>query len=384
MSKTIFFFFLGLSLLSCNEKTSVKGPLTHEDKEAREDSLELVEAYRQQESISPEVVAFAETKPISADNMDDAADDPAVWYNEKNPSASLIYGSNKKGGLAVYNLEGAETDYYPIGNVNNVDIIKAGILDDTTVEVYLGCSNRSTQGINIFRVDSLGKLTDLIPGSFQVDSSKIDDIYGFCFGQSIDGKKSYAIINGKNGHMQQFEMMLSDKDLQLKLVREIKFDDQTEGMVVDRQTQSLYVGEENTGIWQLSLNPDSDSKTLLEQSTDSNPNISYDIEGLTIYRNTDVALLIASSQGNFSYAAFDLANDHEYIGSFKIIDGNVCDGVQETDGIEAIAADFGTGLEKGIFVAQDGFNYDGDSLMSQNFKMVNMQEILLQLENASN
>src|SRR5262245_43103582 len=55
---------------------------------------------------SAEVAALVETAPVP--HAGDAADDAAVWVDRSEPAGSLIVGTDKKGGLSVYDLSGAE------------------------------------------------------------------------------------------------------------------------------------------------------------------------------------------------------------------------------------------------------------------------------------
>ena len=48
------------------------------------------------------VTPNAETPPVVTG--DDAADDPAIWVNRANPALSLIFGTDKKSGIYVYDL----------------------------------------------------------------------------------------------------------------------------------------------------------------------------------------------------------------------------------------------------------------------------------------
>jgi 3-phytase len=223
-----------------------------------------------------------------------------------------------------------------------------------------------------------GALRNIAEDTLAVDSSKIDDVYGFAFGKDPKTKKSYAVINGKNGHLQQFEIVPGeDGKLKLELVREFTFDSQTEGMVVDDEQGVLYVGEEGRGIWKLSISPEAgNSKTLLVGSDDANPNIRYDIEGLTLFKKGEKSYLLASSQGNFSYAVFEGNGDHKYLTSFKITDTPSIDGVEETDGLDVVSDSLSPAFPMGLLVFQDGFNYDGESLRSQNFKMVSWEKVM--------
>lgn len=59
------------------------------------------------------MTAKLETRPVSQPAGDDAADDPAIWVNFANPDSSRIIGTDKQGGLAVYDLKGNQLFYYP-------------------------------------------------------------------------------------------------------------------------------------------------------------------------------------------------------------------------------------------------------------------------------
>ncbi len=381
MKKTLLPLIAGLLFLHACQSSQNSGSEATADLEAREDSLELLAAYQAQELIEWSVTASLETAPIKAASLDDAADDPAIWLHPEDRSRSLIYCSNKRGGLAAYDLQGNEVAYYPIGNINNVDILYGFPSGDSLITI-LGCSNRSDQSIDLFAIDPAnGALVNIADGPLAVDSAKIDDIYGFCFAQDLTDGKNYAVINGKNGRLQQFEMKSGSNGIQLDLSREVLFDSQTEGMVADNELGFLYVGEEDQGIWKLSIDPtDTTPKRFLKLSGEENPNIRYDVEGLSIYKNGAAGYLVASSQGNFSYAIFDRTGDNAYLASFKIIASETLDGVEETDGLDIVADSLSPAFPKGMIALQDGFNYDGDSLKAQNLKLVSWDRIAAFLE----
>lgn len=366
---------ISIACYSCKHKTAAS---QDEHELLAADESELQEAYRSQQAITNKVYPAIETDPVEAESADDAADDPAIWYNSANPSESVVYGSNKKGGIVAYNLEGTMIKYYPVGNVNNVDVTYGFYYNGRKIDM-LGCSNRSTQGIDIFEIAADGSLVNISANMFLMDTALVDDIYGFCFGISADGRH-YALMNAKNGLVHQYEMVLRDTVLALELVREVQLESQPEGMVVSNARQQLYIGEEQKGIWLLDLDPASETKSLLQDSGEENKNIKYDIEGLTIMKTANEEWLIASSQGNFSYAVYDIANAHRYLGSFVIADHEGIDGAEETDGIDVITDSLSTRFPHGVFIAQDGFNYSKESKVAQNFKYVDTREVAVVLK----
>lgn len=377
--RNLLFALIYLAWASCQTEKPKLAALTEEQLEAREDSLEYAEALAKQAKITAFVTADAETGAVHSPHADDdAADDMAIWVNVADSEKSLIIGTNKKGGVVVFDLQGAEKAFYPTGRINNIDVLYGFSLGKEKIDL-VGCTNRSDQSIDIFRLNPAdGTLTDIAAGALKVDTNAVKDVYGFCFYKSKRTKKPYLFASGKNGTVQQFELIATpDHKIDLKLVRQIAFDSQTEGMVADEDFGILYVGEEDRGIWKMLAESDGgDRRTLIGMSGEDNPNIAYDVEGLALYRiNGSGGYLLASSQGNFSYAVFERGGDNRYLGSFKISDGDSVDGVEETDGIDAVSTPLGKNYPKGLFAAQDGFNYKNGQLQRQNFKLVSWEKI---------
>ncbi len=377
MKRSNFFIpclLLALWVATCNQEIPEEPPPS----EAMLDSLEYEASRRLQKTIPLSVTPDVETEAVQALQGEDAADDPAIWIDRENPARSKIFGSNKRGGIAVYDLSGNELNYFAVGNINNIDVAYEFELGEQRMDL-LGGSNRSDQSIDIFRIDpQTGDLQDISARPFLMDTTQMDDIYGFCFYQSPITKEVYAIANAKNGRVQQYLLQAAgDSLIDLRLVRELQFDSQVEGMVVDAFYQTLYVGEENRGIWQVAAEPDSSSeKTLVPRSDSTNAAIVYDIEGLAIYEIGAGGYLIASSQGNFSYALFD-RQDQSYLGSFKIGPSEGVDGAEETDGVEVVSDSLSPLFPNGLLIVQDGFNTDGDTALPQNFKLVDWRKIQL-------
>ena len=66
------------------------------------------------------VAATVETTPVPSSG--DAADDMVVWVHPTTPSASIVIGTDKHAGLAVYDLTGSQLQFLPDGDLNNVDL----------------------------------------------------------------------------------------------------------------------------------------------------------------------------------------------------------------------------------------------------------------------
>ena len=338
------------------------------NREAREDSLVMAKALSEQKMIPQIIVADLETEPVKSHIGEDAADDPAIWYNEAHPGKSLVLGTDKTSGIYVYNLEGRIIQYLNAGRINNIDLRDGFTLGGKEYVLVAG-SNRSNNCITFFTLD---KNSGILSDSIANVKSGVDEVYGLCCYRSPNG--FYVYVNGKGGLLEQWKIR-DINGLRATLVRSTQLSSQPEGMVADDQAGLIYLGVEQEGIFIMDAHPDGDTKlTKLPGSDQYNPNIVYDIEGLTIFTVSGKKYLLASSQGNFSYALFSLDEEPEYLTSFIISDGDV-DGVEETDGLEVVTLPLNQKFSQGLLVVQDGYNTEGFTSKSQNYKYIAFEKI---------
>lgn len=315
-----------------------------------------------------EVSASFETERVSADPEADAADDPAVWYNQKNPMESLILGSDKTKGLDVFDMNGKRLKTFEVGRINNVDVRQnlPGGMD------LVGGSNRTTNSLDFWTI------TDGVASMAYIGAipTSLPDVYGFCLYHDAQNAKTYAFINSKTGRVEQWDLEWNATQINGKMVRELNLGRQVEGMLADDDQNRLYVGVEDAGVYVFDASPAGSLESrFMQNSSSENEQIAYDVEGITMYpTGKDAGFIIVSSQGNNSYAVFDRMGDNPYIGSFKVVDGAV-DGAEETDGIDIHPGAFGSAFPRGFFICQDGFNYDDGQKVAQNFKVVDWREI---------
>jgi 3-phytase len=312
------------------------------------------------------VTAAAETVPVGT-SAADAADDPAIWRNAANPAASLIIGTDKKAGLYVYTLDGQSRHFVAAGLVNNVDLI------DTGAGVIVVASDRNdpkTSKLALFRLDPAAMT--LTPLGKAVSGP--GEAYGICIdpgASSGDQLMIFAAI--KDGSVRQIELSLGTAGPSAKIVRTMKLATQIEGCVVDTASRSLFVGEEDVGVWRFGADASAPVTGKLVAPADGKQ-IVADVEGLAIVRIGERSVLVASSQGDNAYAVFgvpaDAAAPLPLLGRFRIASGRF-GSTSETDGIELQLGDFGPDYPEGLFIAQDGEN----APLAQNFKLVGWREI---------
>jgi 3-phytase len=307
------------------------------------------------------VQAKAQTDFVST--AGDVADDPAIWVNSEDSNKSLIIGTNKKGGgLEVYTLEGKRIQNLADGKLNNVDVRYAFMYKGALTDIVIA-SNRDDDTLAVYGVDA--QKLSLYPISLNTIHT-LEKSYGFCMYKN--DQDIFAITNSKTGNVVMQKLTFKDNNLLSEVVGETKVPSQTEGCVVDDAEHTMYIGEENAAIWKYDIKDGLKDNGVIFDTIKNNKNIDADVEGLALYGK----YLIASSQGNNSYAVYE-KKDAKYVGSFVISDG-IFDGTSETDGIEASNVQLGK-YKKGIFVVQDGH-----TPKTQNFKIVDFEDIILGLK----
>jgi len=92
------------------------------------------------------------------------ADDPAIWVNRRQPSKSLILGTDKiekVGGLYVFNLDGKIVQHIPnLDRPNNVDVEQEVRFGNQRMDIA-AVSERDKNRILIYQILPSGKLKDI-------------------------------------------------------------------------------------------------------------------------------------------------------------------------------------------------------------------------------
>jgi 3-phytase len=296
------------------------------------------------------VTAVTETEPVGTANAD-AADDPAIWRNATDPSASLIVATDKKSGLLVYDLSGRTRFTDNSGLLNNVDL--ATMPDGRVIVVASDRNDPMNAKLRIWRLDTANARLEPLGAV----SGGTGEGYGVCLWRNGDDLIAYSVLT--EGTIHEVRINLSGAPTS-EPQRTMKLATQTEGCVADPSDGTLYVGEEDVGIWKFA--PGSTEGALVAPV--DNKYLVADVEGLALLRTQDRAVLVASSQGDNAYAVFALPQMTP-LGRFKIAGGRV-GSVEETDGIELAGGSFGPDFPDGLFIAQDGHNQPA----AQNFKLV--------------
>ena len=337
------------------------------------------------------------------------ADDPAVYVNATDSAKSLVVTSVKNGGLRVYDLSGnliqTINPSSPDVRYNNVDLQYGFTLGGQKIDIAVA-SDRNNDKLAIFKINPAGtggnyleNITDTSAATiFQGApftapfSASATSAYGLALYRSPVTTDYYAFATRRQtGDIAQLKLVdKGNGKIGYDLVRNFTVPSsttvgasaQTEGIVADQETGLLYIGQEDVGIWKYNAEPTGGkSGTLIEKvKAEGGKNLTNDVEGLTIYYGKNGAgYLLASSQGDNTFAAYTREGGNNFVGRFGIGSNGSIDSVQESDGAEVINLPLGANFPNGLFVAQDGSNNPATIVagenISSNFKFVPFENI---------
>jgi len=315
----------------------------------------------------PVVMPRVQTAPVA--QFGDAADDPAIWIDARDPINSRVLATDKKRGLAVHDLQGAQRQFLAVGRVNNVDVRHDVQLGGERIDLA-AASQRDERAVLLFRIAADGTVSELarVP-------TGLDEVYGLCM-RRTSAAEAEVFVNDKDGRMLQLRIARdAGGAVTGQRLREFRFATQPEGCVVDDATNRLFAGEEKRGLWAMSAEPGdaraSDRKLVLPVGGV----LTADVEGMAIHRTSRSAWLVVSSQGSDSYVVLDAAPPHRVRGAFRIgmnLEAGI-DGASETDGLDVTSVSLGPQFPRGMLVVHDGHKVLPDG--PQNFKYVSWEDV---------
>jgi 3-phytase len=370
-----------------------------------------------------------------------------------NSAKSLVVATAKEGGLRVYNLSGGLVqslaapaapgpDDSP-GRFNNVDLLYGVRLGASTVDLAV-VSDRGRDQLRTYRINPSGTsapLTDVTaataPLVFAADAAAVNDqrtAYGLATWKDRASGRLYALVSQRHETTVALMELTADPagTVTYHKVRSISLpssftlpngtrwtpcDDpgdlpQVEGMVVDAASGVLYAGQEDVGIWKVPvtltaapilvdkvreygtpLAYDEATEECVQAGPDpgyGGAHITADVEGLTIYyRANGRGYLLASSQGDNTFVAYQRSGANAFLGSFRVApdaDAEDPDGSEECDGAMVMNVPLGGTFDEGMFVVQDGYDAPevldgaGEPRTATNFKFVQWDEIADELD----
>ncbi|MEV4222269.1 phytase [Nonomuraea sp. NPDC049725] len=335
-------------------------------------------------------------------------DDPAIWVDPDDDEDSVVVTTAKEGGLNVYDLDGDLTQHIDApaapgpddenGRFNNVDVAYGFAGKDLAV-----VSDRGRDHLRFYAVDD-GRLTDVtdpaVPFLFNTTQEQVNDQetgYGLTTWKDATG--TYALVSRRHktsiglfrlvatagGKVSYRAVRTLDLPASFTLPNGATWTPcmepdelaQVEGMVVDQQRDVLYAAQEDVGIWRMradltgapvlvdkvkeygvpgTYDPETEECVPGADPGYGGAHLSADAEGLTIYYREDgKGYLLASSQGDNTFAVYRREGANAYLGQFRVGADDGIDGVEHSDGSMVLNVPLGD-FDSGLFIAHDGAN----------------------------
>jgi len=317
--------------------------------------------------VAADVEPSVETRPVS--NPGDAADDAAIWVHPTKPERSAVIATDKQGAILVYDLDGVLLQERPDGELDNVDLRCTDLLGEPATIVTAG--NRTDNTISIYRFDpDRRRLDDVAERKIEVGI----ETYGSCMSREPGSGRLHYFVTSYDGDVEQWELRPTDSGtVDARMVRTISLASTVEACVVDDASGTLFLAEEERGIWRVGAAPETvEEPELVAPVQAEGGHLVPDVEGLAVAHTDQGAMLFASSQGDDRFVVYGLTEQLPFLGAFEIDAADGIDEVNNTDGIEVNAAPLGDAFPHGVLVVHDGENGGAN----QNFKLVPLERVI--------
>lgn len=312
------------------------------------------------QKVSPDSTAVdsADTiiKPVLvSDTVKYDTDDPAIWINPTDASASLVLGTDKEedGALYVFDLNGKIVADKVVRNLkrpNNVDIEYGLSLKGKPTDIAV-VTERLTRKLRIF---SLPDMKPVDNGGIEVfkgeTGTEFRDLMGIALYKNKEGK-IYAIVGRKNGPKEGgylWQYLLEDNGkgkVKATLVRKFgKFSGlkEIESIAVDDAMGYVYYSDEGYGVRKYYAEP---SKGNEELAVFGATGFKQDHEGISIYPLTDsTGYILVSDQQTNHFQVFTREGSNTFLKSLHL-------STMESDGSDVTAHPLNSTFKKGLFVA---------------------------------
>ena len=243
------------------------------------------------DAVIPDII----TEPVPGD-----ADDPAIWINSSDFSASLVFGTDKvrtSGALYAFSLDGSIVESSVVAGLdrpNNVDIIEDIFLDGVMVDIA-AVTERAARKLRIF---SIPDMTPLDGGGLPVFVEEPNLVpMGVALYQRPSDDALFVILSSKSGDSGEYlwqYLLEGDGSGQFSATLVRRFGlfsggGEIEAIAVDQELGYVYYSDERYAVRKYHADPDDgdDEIALIGRNEDLEAAGSVpflrDREGMAIY-----------------------------------------------------------------------------------------------------
>lgn len=282
-------------------------------------------------------------------------DDPAIWINKKDPSKSIVFGTDKatNGAIYAFDLEGKIIENKTIRNIkrpNNVDLHYGFKINDSTRLDILVFTEREKQQIRVFSIPEMQPLDNGGIPVFAGESVENRYPMGVALYNSPIDSSMYAIVGRKTGpldnYLYQYKLIANKNKITGKLVRKFgKFSGkkEIEAIAVDSEMGFVYYSDEMHCIRKYYAEPNKGNKEISCFGADR---FLRDIEGIAIAKHKNgKGVLIVSDQQKGQFNLFD-RQTNVFIKAINL-------STEETDGCAVVTTPLNNTFTSGLFVAMN-------------------------------
>lgn len=288
------------------------------------------------------------------------SDDPALWIDERDPSKSLIVGTDKgdsTGGLWVFRLDGtidSARTRRPLKRPNNVDILQGATFGNETLDIAV-TTERGAMAIRVFRMPDM---TPIDGGGIKVfDGDTSRGPMGVALWRRPTDGAVFAIVGGKSGpadgYLWQYRLTLTSNGViraeKVRAFGAYSGKKEIEAIAVDRTLGFVYYSDETIGIRKYHADPNA-KDAAAELALFGTSGFVSDHEGIGVYPTSDSTgyLLVSDQQGQRlkifpREGALGAPHTHNVIATIPVA-------AQETDGLEVTARALSPAFPEGLLV----------------------------------
>lgn len=288
----------------------------------------------------------------------------ALWVHPTDPANSLLLVADSQSGLLVYQVDGTQRALIAEGAALGVDVqegFQVGGISQSLVMV----ANQSNQGLLAYIVDPTTlnlRPAGLLPITAQGFNPNSVALYASPTG------RFYAFAGTATGVVSQFELVAQgDGGSAPSLVRTLNVGGPVVGLAVDDAQRTLYVVEQDVGIWRYGAEPDAtDNRTSVDDVTGGG--LVQPLGGVTLYTASGGGgYLLAVSGGANAVRIYDRnPTAQTFRGSFVVVQDGGIDAVERPRQVVVSNRSLGTRFPLGMVAVHDSLN----AAANENFKLV--------------
>ncbi len=263
-------------------------------------------------------VASLETQTVTNQSYEDIAD-AAVWHDPTDASKHFLIATLEEDGLAVFDQDGtqlfhddsrevlgADIRYNIEDNLgNSVDVLAVGLPDDGGFAFYSIENDTTAPLVDLGTLDvdveaeSLCLYKNVTTGALSL-TGVTEDGDAIQYKLTYDGTRIVSTIEDNLGDP--------------LAVRNFNVGGELSACIIDDQTATLYIAEQDLGIWAYGADPENVKDRHLVDSVDPLGRLE-EVEGLDLIYQENGGYLVVADEGQ-GFLLYDRLDENEYAGQF--------------------------------------------------------------------